>query len=184
MATRPLKNFPDPESIRGMAQGLGVTVTDIVMASARSLGLPVYTGNDPSALSIGGAGNLDDSAKEALATVAREFIRLTSQREDGADHGTSTSQEQEPRTEAGGTKHRSSSGSDRGRSGAPMKRGKVARLARKNHGTDLDPSSGPGAVHVAGDRMPPPDQLRPEDILAAHTSDDPSGMYPDYEGEA
>lgn len=40
MATRPLKNFPDPDSIRGMANGLGVTVTDIVMAAARSSTCP------------------------------------------------------------------------------------------------------------------------------------------------
>ncbi|WP_432794458.1 hypothetical protein [Rhodococcus ruber] len=120
MATKPLKNFPDPESIRGMAQGLGVTVTDIVMASARSLELPVYTGNDPSALSIGGAGDLDDSSKEALATVAREFIRLTSQRDEGAEDGSGTEEVPQSRPQAGGPEHRGSAGGDRGRPGAPI----------------------------------------------------------------
>ncbi|QTJ65019.1 hypothetical protein HYG77_04990 [Rhodococcus sp. ZPP] len=110
MATRPLKNFPDPDSIRGMANGLGVTVTDIVMAAARSLDLPVYTGNDPSALSIGGAGTLPDSAKETLTTVAREFIKLTSQHE--AD-GEADAQITESRTETGSEKQLgTSSGSE------------------------------------------------------------------------
>lgn len=138
MATKPLKNFPDPESIRGMAQGLGVTVTDIVMASARSLELPVYTGNDPSALSIGGAGELDDSSKEALSTVAREFIRLTSQRKDGERHGTGTEEDQEPRSEARGPEHRGKAGSDRGRAGAPMNDDKVRPLSPATQGSELD----------------------------------------------
>lgn len=154
MATKPLKNFPDPESIRGMARGLGVTVTDIVMASARSLELPVYTGNDPNALSIGGAGALDDSAKEALATVAREFIRLTSQREDGDPHGTGTEEEQEPRTQARGSEHSGEARGDRRRTGASMNpeteatadTGKVTPFTRRNQGDSLP-----------GDDQPAPD---------------------------
>lgn len=117
MATRTLKNFPDPDSIRGMANGLGVTVTDIVMASARSLGLSVYTGNDPSALSIGGAGELPDSAKETLTTVAREFIKLTSQRTVDGDED---AQVTESRTEEGSPELGRAGGSSR-KSGAPMK---------------------------------------------------------------
>ncbi|WP_161995419.1 hypothetical protein [Rhodococcus sp. YH1] len=120
LATQKPKNFPDPDTIRGLAQGLGVTITDIVMASARSLGLPVYTGNDPSALAIGGAGDLPDSTKEVLSTVAREFIKLTSQRTDGANHESDTEEVPEPGTQEGGTKHRRKAGADRVRPGAPM----------------------------------------------------------------
>jgi hypothetical protein len=116
MATRPLKNFPDPDSIRGMANGLGVTVTDIVMAAARSLDLPVYTGNDPSALSIGGAGTLPDSAKEALTSVAREFIKLTSQHE---TDGEADAQVTESRTEESSPELGRAGGKAR-KSGAPM----------------------------------------------------------------
>ena len=96
------KNFPDPDTIRGLAIGLGVTVTDIVMASARSLELPVYTGNDPNALSIGGAGALPESAKETLTTVAREFIKLTSQLSDGVENEDTSTQGTPSNSEADG----------------------------------------------------------------------------------
>lgn len=117
LATVTPKNFPDPDTIRGLAAGLGVTVTDIVMASARSLGLSVYTGNDPSALSIGGAGELPDSAKETLTTVAREFIKLTSQHQADGDED---AQVTESRTKEGGQKQRSTGRKTRS-PGAPMK---------------------------------------------------------------
>ena len=137
MATRPLKNFPDPDSIRGMANGLGVTVTDIVMAAARSLDLPVYTGNDPSALSIGGAGTLPDSAKETLTTVAREFIKLTSQHE--AD-GEADAQITESRTKEGG-QELGRAGSEARKSGAPMKPAEIVQgkdLTLDNQGGSTD----------------------------------------------
>lgn len=41
LATGPIKNFPDPETIYGVARALGVTVTEVVMAAARSLGIEV-----------------------------------------------------------------------------------------------------------------------------------------------
>lgn len=138
MATKPQKNFPDPESIRGMARGLGVTVTDVIMAVARSLDLPVYTGNDPSALSIGGAGDLDASTKDALATVVREFIRLTSQREDGSEHGKRTEEEQESRTQAGSTVDSSEARGDRLRPGAPMNGDNVTAFPNRDQDDDLD----------------------------------------------
>ncbi|WP_368681010.1 hypothetical protein R1X32_42585 [Rhodococcus opacus] len=117
LATVTPKNFPDPDTIRGLAAGLGVTVTDIVMASARSLGLSVYTGNDPSALSIGGAGELPDSAKETLTTVAREFIKLTSQQTVDGDED---AQDAESRTEEDSPELGGAGGGSR-KSGAPMK---------------------------------------------------------------
>lgn len=117
MATKPLKNFPDPDSIRGMASGLGVTVTEVVMASARSLDLNVYTGNDPNAVTIGGAGTLPASSREVLATVARELIRLTSQTAtDGARNG----EEQEPWTQESSQEHSSTSGRSSRQPGAPI----------------------------------------------------------------
>lgn len=41
LATAQLKNFPDPPTIQGLARGMGVSVTEVVLASARSLELPV-----------------------------------------------------------------------------------------------------------------------------------------------
>ncbi|WP_152975382.1 hypothetical protein [Rhodococcus rhodochrous] len=176
LATQKPKNFPDPDTIRGLAQGLGVTITDIVMASARSLDLPVYTGNDPSALAIGGAGDLPDSTKEVLSTVAREFIKLTSQRPDGANNESGTEEVQEPRTQAGGTKHSGKAGADRVRSGAPMNEPEeshgdnVTALKHQDQGSRVDDDNTPpkpATTYVNcdhGDDAPPFD---PSKVLAA-----------------
>ncbi len=176
LATQKPKNFPDPDTIRGLAQGLGVTITDIVMASARSLGLPVYTGNDPSALAIGGAGDLPDSTKEVLSTVAREFIKLTSQRPDGANNESGTEEVPESGAQEGGTKHRGKAGANRGRPGAPMNEPEeshddnVTALKRQDQDSQLDDdcsSRNPFTTHVAsehGDDAPPFD---PTKVLAA-----------------
>ncbi|WP_143153984.1 hypothetical protein, partial [Rhodococcus rhodnii] len=128
LANQPQKNFPDPDTIRGLAQGLGVTITEVVMASARTLGLPVYTGNDPTALAIGGAGVLDDESKETLSRVARQFIHLTSRATDGGPHGTARTEVPEPRPEASGTVDSSQGSGDRPRRSPPMNDGKVTAL--------------------------------------------------------
>lgn len=41
LVTRPLKNFPDPPTIRGLSQAMRVPVRIVIHASARSLGLDV-----------------------------------------------------------------------------------------------------------------------------------------------
>lgn len=41
MATRPPKNIPETATLIGMARALGVTVTEVVMAAARSCGMDV-----------------------------------------------------------------------------------------------------------------------------------------------
>lgn len=76
IATKPLKNFPDVTTVRGLAAGLGSTVTEIVAASAVSVGLEVHFGHDPSALVLGGAAELPDSARESISTVVREMMKL------------------------------------------------------------------------------------------------------------
>lgn len=75
MATTPIKAFPDVETIQGLAIGLRVNVTDVVVASARSLGLSVAV-SDPGALILPGAGHLPDSAKEVLTDVAGELLKM------------------------------------------------------------------------------------------------------------
>lgn len=155
------KNFPDPATIRGLAVGLGVTVTDIVMASARSLSLPVYTGDDPNVLSIGGAGALPDSAKETLATVAREFIKLTSQLPDGVKNEDKSTQ---------GTPSSTTSDGKAGTRGTPMKPKRpdnVRQLTRPNQPEDVDDDF--------DDTAPPPEAL---DFVARET---PPGYKKGYD---
>lgn len=74
IATGELKEFPDPETIQCLSRGLGATVTDIILASARSLGLNVAIG-DPEALVVAGAGALDPSAQDVILGVARELLK-------------------------------------------------------------------------------------------------------------
>lgn len=75
LVNAPMKGFPDAESIERLAIGLRVNVTDVVLASARSLGLPVAT-SEPGSLVLAGAGYLPSSAKEALAEMAGELLKL------------------------------------------------------------------------------------------------------------
>ena len=71
--SRPMKNFLDPETITGMARGLGVSEKDIVLASARSLGIRMDAGG-PDALVIPDAGRLPEAAQIALMDMARVLI--------------------------------------------------------------------------------------------------------------
>lgn len=72
---RPMKNFPDPESITAMARGLGVSTTEVVLASARSLGVTVATA-DATALVIADGGTLPAPAQESLRYLGHEMVRL------------------------------------------------------------------------------------------------------------
>jgi len=70
-----MKNFPDPESITAMARGLGVSTTEVVLASARSLGVTVATA-DATALVIADGGTLPAPAQESLRYLGHEMVRL------------------------------------------------------------------------------------------------------------
>ncbi|WP_138414762.1 hypothetical protein [Sinomonas gamaensis] len=71
----PLKNFPDPDTIRGLQRATGASATEIVMAAARSLGLDVSE-SDPDALHIPGISHAPDSTREALLALGREVSAL------------------------------------------------------------------------------------------------------------
>lgn len=116
--------------------------------------------------------------------------------EEQEDRGTGTEEEQESRTEAGGTVDRGTGRSDRAGRPTPMKRGKITRERGAAVGksittfgqgpageesTQVVDSSPPELLRVtdSSGQMPDPATLRPDEILAAHTTDDESGMYPD-----
>lgn len=70
---RPMKNFPDPDTIKAMAKGLAVSESEIILASARSLGFEVdSTGSGE--LNIPGAGGLPGDARKAILDVARALM--------------------------------------------------------------------------------------------------------------
>jgi len=75
MATKDISAFPDPETIRGIAMGLGTTITDVTLAVARSLGLNVSSA-EPDALIVAGAGALPAEAQEIILGVSREMQRM------------------------------------------------------------------------------------------------------------
>lgn len=78
----PLKNFPDPLTIQALAKGTGFSSTEIIMASARSLGLPV-TSEDPDTLRIHGLSAAPSRVTDLLRDLGREIVKLTEKERDG-----------------------------------------------------------------------------------------------------
>lgn len=76
LASIRLTNFPDPDTIRGLVLGLGASATEITLASARSVGLPVASPNDPGTLAIAGAADLPQHAQDVLLLLSREMMKL------------------------------------------------------------------------------------------------------------
>ncbi|MCH6470981.1 hypothetical protein [Sinomonas terrae] len=74
----PLKNFPDPDTIRGLQKATGASATELVMAAARSLGLDV-TEADPDALHVPGISGASDTARQALLEIGWEISALSAQ---------------------------------------------------------------------------------------------------------
>lgn len=75
IATTEFKTFPDPATLRGLSRGLGVPMTDVVLAAARSLGLRVRAGDEGS-LVVGDAGRLPVAAQQSILNVARQMLEL------------------------------------------------------------------------------------------------------------
>lgn len=77
LVAKPLHNFPDPDTIKGLGIGLGASVTEVTLACARSTGLSV-AGSDPSELCIAGAGELPPASQELLLSLARDLLKVHS----------------------------------------------------------------------------------------------------------
>lgn len=71
----PLKNFPDPGTIKALANGTGFGVTEIVMACARSLHLPV-TSDDPDTFRIYGLSTVPSRITDLFRDLGREIVEL------------------------------------------------------------------------------------------------------------
>lgn len=87
IATTPIKTFPDAETIQGIAQGLGVSVTDVVLASARSLGLEVRTDPGPAAVQLDPDIAVEETRHAVLAVVRAVRAAAQSSPTAGAGEG-------------------------------------------------------------------------------------------------
>lgn len=93
LATAEIKNFPDPDTIRGLSKGLGVTESTVVLASAASLGLDVHTPTMWAALLPAGTELIPDHMRDGILSVVHSAVRMV---KDGRE----VAGGQEPRTEA------------------------------------------------------------------------------------
>lgn len=71
----PLKNFPDPDTIRNLSRGTGFSVTEVIFAAARSLGLPVST-DDPDTIRIYGISQAPERVTRLIQDLGREIAEL------------------------------------------------------------------------------------------------------------
>lgn len=78
LVTRPMKNFPDPDTIKGLARGLNASTTEVLLAAARSLDIPVGD-YGAGALVLEGAGRLPVTAQEAIVTLSQELQSMFEQ---------------------------------------------------------------------------------------------------------
>lgn len=71
LATSPLKEFPEPPTIEAIARGLGVSVTDVVIACARSVGLQVRDAGTFAGLDLAGVPDGQAEAVRRLVSTLR-----------------------------------------------------------------------------------------------------------------
>ena len=65
----PISAFPDADTIKGLSRGLGVSVTAVVLASARSIGLEVE--QSPDDLVLKDAGMLPPASQQVIKDMAK-----------------------------------------------------------------------------------------------------------------
>ena len=95
LATKPLRTFPDPDTINGLARGCKVSPLDIIKASARSLGINV-SDDDRDQVRIPGFDNLPPTVRDTFRDLGLQVGELAKRAGDGDGKAT-------PHTDAGGT---------------------------------------------------------------------------------
>lgn len=116
IATREMKAFPDAATLAGLAQALDVPVQEVVLATARSLGLEVRGGASGDALLVPGGKKLSTPAQDALLTMARELSKA------GATDGERDATRVDRDAQRDGV---TPSAGERGDAGGPLSRGWV-----------------------------------------------------------
>ena len=161
-----LGQMPEADTIAGLARGFSLPEETVRTAASRAL---VGYEDDGHPIQF----DLTEVSTDVLLQEVRRRIEST-----GAHHGSGTEEEQESRPQAGGAEHSSEARGDRRRTGASMNRTTVTRLNRSAPTPNVFVAEHATSQHDAG-KMPPPDQLREDQILAARTTTDTSGMYPE-----
>lgn len=85
LATAPIKNFPDPDTIRGLSTGLRVTETTIVLAAAESLGLDVRSPDGWAALLPADTERIPSHMRDAILSVVHSAVHMAREGEVGSD---------------------------------------------------------------------------------------------------
>ncbi|MGN8245271.1 hypothetical protein ACTHAM_002390 [Cellulomonas soli] len=128
-STMPLKNFPDPDSIRAIARALGVSQRAVVDAAGESLGLDIARGRSRfEELLPDGVDLLDDDAQAAVLAVLRALARASTTEapvDPAGISGASDARSIEPQTTA--TAGADSATTDGPRVGTPQLRSRSAR---------------------------------------------------------
>lgn len=76
IATKPVRTFPDPPTIRGLSKGLRVTEATVVLAAAESLGLDVRrSASRLVSLLPAGVDRLTDEQVDAVLSVVHSMTR-------------------------------------------------------------------------------------------------------------
>lgn len=101
LATRSLRTFPEPATMARLARGLSVPVREVLLAAARSLGMNLPTGYDTDSMTLAGVANLPTAAREAIANVAREMVRLHEIQRAGEGSGQQPAATKQARDDAG-----------------------------------------------------------------------------------
>jgi hypothetical protein len=102
LATKPIKNFPDPPTVRAVSKALGVTEAVVVLAAARSLGLDA-SGSDSllATLLPSRAGQLTPKQVAAVRQVVMAMVEPHEEKAPAGDRVTEL-REEVRRRRAGG----------------------------------------------------------------------------------
>lgn len=89
LVTQPIKNFPDPDTIRALGRGLRLSHEAIVVAAAESLGLDTSRG-EPRVVELmpARARDLTEEQAGAIAHLVHTIVETTTERGDEGDRGT------------------------------------------------------------------------------------------------
>lgn len=85
ITTMPIKVFPDPATLKGLARGLNVSVWEVVSACAKDLGLG-GGGPGDSDLFLAGARDLPESSQRLLISMSRELQDLAAKAKSSNSH--------------------------------------------------------------------------------------------------
>lgn len=103
LATAHMRRFPGPDVMTNLARGLSVSPREVVLAAARSLGMNLPSGYDTDSMTLAGVATLPSSAREAIANVAREMVRLHETQRAGEGSGQQPAAKTQAREDTGRT---------------------------------------------------------------------------------